>query len=79
MDIVVNGNHIAITTVIAIGLCWQILYLDIFCFMLFYLYGRWKATATDFIAICVEQVTGLVVKCGRWNSHMRVVNFILSS
>ena len=31
-----------------------------------------------YMATCVEQVAGVVAKCGRWKSHMRVVYFVLS-
>ena len=39
----------------------------------------WKATVTDVIATCVEQVADIIAIGDRWNSHMRVVYFILVS
>ena len=80
MGTVVNGNHIAMAVVIGIGLCWQMLCLEMWLQMLLLSYsvlccGRWKATVGDVLTTCVEQVAGFVARCGRWNSHMMVVYF----
>ena len=56
MDIVVNGNHIAIAVVIAIGLCWQKLCLEIL----------WQMLLPTSI-IFVWQMEG---HCGRCYGHM---------
>ena len=39
--------------------------------------GRWKATFTDVMALCVEQVADVIAIGVRWNSDLRV-DFILN-
>ena len=59
MDTMVNGNDIAMAVVIGIGLCWQMLYLEILLQILLASYivifcGRWKTTVADVVTTHVE-------------------------
>ena len=40
------------------------------------LWGRWKATGADVMALCVEQVADFIATGDKWNIHPRV-DFVL--